>query len=71
MKSYIFAKCNKQKGILLKVDFEKAYDRVSWSFIKELLLSRGFGLLWTNWIMSLLEGAKTCINFNGRLTSYF
>jgi hypothetical protein len=54
-----FVKCNKHKGILLKADFEKTYDRVSWSFIKELLLSRGFGPIWTNWIMNLLLGVKT------------
>jgi Reverse transcriptase (RNA-dependent DNA polymerase) len=38
-----YAKINKQKGIILKIDFEKVYDRVSWPFLKELLLSRGFG----------------------------
>jgi Reverse transcriptase (RNA-dependent DNA polymerase) len=27
-----FAKTTKQQGIILKIDFEKAYDRVSWFF---------------------------------------
>jgi Reverse transcriptase (RNA-dependent DNA polymerase) len=28
-----YAKLHKQKGMVLKVDLEKAYDRVSWTFV--------------------------------------
>jgi Reverse transcriptase (RNA-dependent DNA polymerase) len=66
-----FIKTTKQKVIILNVDFEKAYDRVSWDFLKDLLVSRGFGMVWSNWIENLLVGAKTCVNFNGNLTQYF
>jgi len=34
---------NKEEGIMLKLDYEKAYDRVSWSFLEDTLISRGFG----------------------------
>jgi hypothetical protein len=34
-------KQSRQKRIFLKVYFKKAYDKVNWSFINELLLSRG------------------------------
>jgi NADH dehydrogenase FAD-containing subunit len=61
----------KQKGIVLKVDFEKAYAKVNWSFVQEMLLSRGFGSKLTQWIMSLFKGSNTCINFNGNSSSYF
>jgi hypothetical protein len=33
----------KQKGMILKVDYEKAYDRVDWNFLREMMSSRGFG----------------------------
>jgi Reverse transcriptase (RNA-dependent DNA polymerase) len=41
-----YATKHKQKGIILKVDFEKAYDKVNWSFVQKILLSRGFGTKW-------------------------
>jgi hypothetical protein len=31
------------KGIVLKLDYEKAYDRLNWSFLEEMMVSRGFG----------------------------
>jgi hypothetical protein len=30
-------------GIVLKLDFEKAYDKVHWGFLMECLEQRGFG----------------------------
>jgi Reverse transcriptase (RNA-dependent DNA polymerase) len=64
-------KKDKTPGVLLKVDFEKAYDRVNWDFIQEILLSKGFGAVWTKWIISLLQGAQICININRTPTPYF
>ena len=39
---------NKESGIILKLDYEKAYDRVSWAFVEDMLQSRGFGSKWLN-----------------------
>lgn len=33
----------KEQGIVLKLDYEKAYDRVNWEFLMETLAKRGFG----------------------------
>ena len=40
----------KQEGVVLKLDYEKAYDRVSWSFLEEMLETRGFGGRWRGWL---------------------
>jgi hypothetical protein len=34
-------KFRKKKGIVLKLDFEKAYDRVDWEFLEEMLEKGG------------------------------
>lgn len=35
----------KQKGIFFKLDFKKAFDKVHWDFLIEVLHARGFGSL--------------------------
>jgi hypothetical protein len=37
----------KRKGIIMKLDFEKAYNKVSWSFLMEVLERKNFPLKWT------------------------
>jgi SAM-dependent MidA family methyltransferase len=29
---------NKEKGVMLKLDYEKTYDRVSWSFLEDAMI---------------------------------
>jgi hypothetical protein len=31
-----------QTGVILKLDFEKAYDQVNWDFLMKCLRARGF-----------------------------
>jgi hypothetical protein len=32
----------KQNGIIFKIDFEKAHDKIKWSFVKQTILMKGF-----------------------------
>ena len=37
---------NKINGVILKLDFEKAYDKVKWSFLQQTLKMKGFPEKW-------------------------
>jgi hypothetical protein len=39
-----------QTGIILKLDFEKSYDKVCWDFLFSGLVMRGFCQRWCDWI---------------------
>lgn len=45
-----FLKKSKKKGLIFKVDFEKAYDSVEWGFLLGVLEEMGFGERWRKWI---------------------
>jgi hypothetical protein len=40
-------------GVLLKIDFEKAYDKVNWSFLQQALRMKGFDPKWCLWIQQM------------------
>ena len=64
-------KRTKRKGIILKIDFEKAYDKVRWDLLEEVLTGKGFPPKWINWIMQSVKGGRVCVNVNGQRGPYF
>lgn len=64
-------KKKKCKGIILKLDFEKAYDSVNWHFLLILLYKMDFHDRWLNWIKTYLSSASTSIVVNGVPTKEF
>jgi hypothetical protein len=44
----------KQQGYVVKLDYEKAYDKVNWMFLIDVLRKRGFGSKWLEWIRCIL-----------------
>jgi len=55
----------------MKIDFEKAYDRVSLAFLEKVLIGRGFPHKWINWVMRTIKGGQVCVNVNGERSPYF
>lgn len=49
----------KRRGFLLKFELEKAYDRVNWDCLMEILRARKFGPRWLSWVENWLKSAKT------------
>lgn len=60
----------KLKGVILKIDFEQAYDSVKWGFVREVMVRKGFDEKLIRWIMSTVEGGRVCININGENGPY-
>ena len=58
-------------GLLLSIDFEKAFDTVSWSFISNVLDYFNFGNSIKKWVSLFQEGSETCILQNGFMSDAF
>jgi predicted Ser/Thr protein kinase len=46
----------KMSGVLFKIDFEKAYDKVNWAFLYQMMQARGLGDVLCDWIMKVVRG---------------
>lgn len=53
---------------MLKVDLQKAYDSIQWSFIEDLLSALGFLRLFIRWVMECVSSVSYQICINGELT---
>lgn len=54
----------KRRCILLKVDFEKAYDNVNWKFLLDILKRCGFRLKWLSWIKACVCNSSMSVLVN-------
>ena len=62
---------NNIPGLLLLIDFEKAFDSVAWSFIHKVLDFFNFGEQFKRWISVFYKNTKSCVTVNGHLSSWF
>ena len=46
----------KKSGVIFKIDFEKAYDKIKWSFVQQTLRMKGFSQKWCEWIEAFITG---------------
>lgn len=58
-------------GILLLLDFEKAFDTVEWSFLLKTLDFFGFGKDLCNWVKTFYTDQTSCILNNGHCSELF
>jgi hypothetical protein len=61
----------KLDGVILKLDFEKAYDKVKWSFLQQVLRMKGFHQKWCQWIEDFVTRGSVGIKVNDDIGRYF
>lgn len=54
-----------------KIDIQKVYDNVNWSFLKNILGCFGFHTKMIDWIMICVSTTTFSINVNGELHGFF
>ena len=60
-----------QDIFLIAVDFEKAFDSVSHSFLFKVLELFGFGPSFCSWVKTMYNGISSCVMNGGFSTGYF
>lgn len=53
------------------MDYEKAYDKISWSFLEEMFESRRFCGRWRGWLQQVVRGGSICIRINDENSTFF
>jgi hypothetical protein len=61
----------KLNGAILKLDFEKAYDKVNWGFLQQTLRMKGFSEKWRQWINQFVTKGNVAIKVNDDIGRYF
>ncbi|XP_058763485.1 uncharacterized protein LOC131636918 [Vicia villosa] len=66
-----WAKRKKRGCLVLKVDFEKAYDSISWNYVRWIMGRMGFGKRWLKWMESCIFTRHVSVLVNGSATKEF
>ena len=62
---------NHLEGLLLLIDFEKAFDSIEWSFLLNSLESFNFGPSICKWFSTFYNNAKSSVINNGFMSDFF
>eukprot|EP00253_Pinus_taeda_P012904 PITA_12904 len=61
----------KRKGMMIKLDLSKAYDRLNWKYLCAVLEVFGFAKRWIEWIFSMISTPFFSILVNGNPSKPF
>lgn len=61
-----------KKGFMaVKLDMSKAYDRIQWDFIKQVMVRMGFAIRWIEIIMKYITTVSCSVVMNSQLGAKF
>ena len=66
----IFKKKGKE-GLILLIDFEKAFDSIEWEYMTKILRAYNFGSSFIKWFKILYTDSCSCVINNGYLSEQF
>lgn len=64
-------KNRKKHQAVLKLDMQKAYDRIEWDFVRDVMQQMGFHAKWVSLIMQCISTVTYSVKINGEPTSFF
>ena len=62
---------NDNTGLLLLVDFEKAFDTIEWEYLNRVLKVYNFGESFIKWFNILYNAPVSCVTNNGHSSQFF
>lgn len=66
-----YLKDKEQPGVIINIDFEKAFDSVNWNFMLSTLEKFNFGPSLIKWIKTFYTNIFSCITNSGFTSKYF
>ena len=66
-----FAEENNIAALLMSIDYEKAFDKLEWSYIKTSMEHFKFPPLIIKWVSILYKNISSCVTNNGWISNYF
>ena len=66
-----YTKQSEQSGILVTIDFEKAFDSLDHKFLLKVLHTFNFGPSFIQWIRTFYSNVSSCVISNGFATNCF
>jgi len=66
-----YTKATNLPGVLLFIDFEKAFDSLEWDFVNKCLQLFNFGPDFIKWVNIIYKDIQSCVINNGLCSNYF
>ena len=66
-----YTKMKEIPGLIMMIDFEKAFDSLDWQFLDLVLQTFNFGPSIMKWVKTFYTGVSSCVINNGITSQYF